>query len=487
MMGIRFVLKKPILLSVALMIILAILLPVGKVGAQTAQPEGQVYMVQPGDTLSGIAARFGVSVDDLIRANGITDPNKLAVGTRLIIPGPGTLSGEVVTVDVPYGATLRSFSRRYQLSETDLAHINRITSPAEIYVGSSLILPKAKADVPPGGRAAVTPGQSLFELAVINGSDPWTLASTNALSGTWDVLSGDVLQLPAGTGTSDGPGALPQIIKKVNITPQTGVQGKALVIHIATQGDIALRGNLIGYPLHFFPDPEGGYTALQGIYAKTDPGLYALTITGTLQGGNPFNFSQMVMVQSGNYMWEDVTGVPEATLDPAVTQPEDKQWYALAAPATPVKTWDGIFQNPVPLPHNDCFPFNPADPYHCWISLFGTRRSYNGGPRDFYHSGLDMYAGMGVEIHAAASGVVVFAGWLDVRGNATMIDHGWGVYSAYLHQSEFKVKVGDKVEAGQVIGLVGGTGRAGGPHLHFEILVGDLPVNPLDWLQQAYP
>ena len=86
-----------------------------------------------------------------------------------------------------------------------------------------------------------------------------------------------------------------------------------------------------------------------------------------------------------------------------------------------------------------------------------------------------------------APGVVVFAGWMDVRGNATMIDHGWGVYSAYLHQSEFKVKVGDKVETGQVIGLVGGTGRAGGPHLHFEILVGDVPVNPLDWLQQAYP
>jgi murein DD-endopeptidase MepM/ murein hydrolase activator NlpD len=76
---------------------------------------------------------------------------------------------------------------------------------------------------------------------------------------------------------------------------------------------------------------------------------------------------------------------------------------------------------------------------------------------------------------------------MDVRGNATMIDHGWGVYSAYLHQSELKVKVGDKVETGQVIGLVGGTGRAGGPHLHYEILVGGLPVDPLDWLQQTYP
>jgi murein DD-endopeptidase MepM/ murein hydrolase activator NlpD len=226
---------------------------------------------------------------------------------------------------------------------------------------------------------------------------------------------------------------------------------------------------------------------LQGIHAKTVPGFYPLTITGTLQGGVPFTFSQMVMVQAGGYLWEDVNGVPESTLDPVVTLPEEKQWYALASPVTSTRLWDGIFENPVPIPHNDCLPFDNVDPYRCWISLFGSRRSYNGGPREFYHSGLDMYAGLGVDIAATASGVVVFAGWMDVRGNATMIDHGWGVYSAYLHQSEIKVNVGDEVETGQLIGVVGGTGRAGGPHLHFEIIVGEVPVNPLDWLQQTYP
>ncbi len=486
-MGKRSALKKLILVSISLIIILAMLQPAGMAEAQDAQPEGQVYIVQPGDTLSGIAARFGVTMDDLIRANGITDPDHLEVGIRLIIPGPGTLTGEVVAIPVSYGTTLRSLSRRYRLSETDLARINRLASPAEIYVGSSLVLPKAHAEAPAGGRAVLAPGQSLFELAVIQGSDPWTLAATNALSGTWDVLPGDVLQLPAGTGTPGGPEALPQTIKGVEINPLPGVQGKAMAIHVAAESNLALSGDWIGNTLHFFPAQPGEYIALQGIYAKTVPGLYPLTITGTLQGGIPVNFSQMVMVQSGNYLWEDVTGVPEATLDPAVTRPEEEQWFALASPETPIKMWEGVFQTPVPLAHNDCFPFNPADPYHCWISLFGTRRSFNGGPRDFYHAGLDMYAGMGVEIHAAAAGVVVFSGFLDVRGNATMIDHGWGVYSAYLHQSEFKVKVGDTVNAGQVIGLVGGTGRVAGPHLHFEILVGDQPVNPLDWLQQAYP
>jgi murein DD-endopeptidase MepM/ murein hydrolase activator NlpD len=480
-------LKRSQSISLILLVILTMLLPVGTAGAQEAQPEGQIYIVQPGDTLSGIAAKFGVSIEDLIRVNQIANPDNLVVGTRLIIPGPGTISGEVVTVQVSYGMNLRSLSRWYHISEADLARINRLASPAELYVGKSLVLPTANSTASASGRAAAAPRQSLFELAVAHGTDPWNLVATNTLSGTWDMLPGDVLLLPAGSGTPDEPQALPQAIHQVEISSLPGVQGKALTIRVAAEGEVALNGSLTGYPLHFFPDQDGQYVAQQGIYAKQTPGLYPLTITGTLEGGILFNYSQLIMVQSGNYVWEDVTGVPESTLDPAVTRPEEEEWYALAAPATPVKMWDGKFGMPVPLAHNDCLPFNAADPYHCWISLFGSRRSYNGGPRDFYHAGLDMYAGMGTEIHAAAAGVVVFAGWLDVRGNATMIDHGWGVYTGYLHQSEFRVSVGDKVEAGQVIGLVGGTGRAGGPHLHFEVLVGDVPVNPIDWWPQSYP
>jgi LysM repeat protein len=415
-LAIRSVLKKPILVSISLFILLAMLLPVGQAGAQEDQPGEQIYIVQPGDTLSAIAARFGVTTEELIQANGITDPNNLAIGTRLVIPGPGTISGEVIAVEVSFGANLRSLSRRYGLAAAELAQINRITSPAEIYAGSTLVLPKAIADTPAGGRALLASGQSLFELAVINNSDPWTLAAANAFSGTWDVLPGDVLLLPADNGTSNGPGALPQVIQSVKFNDLPGIQGETLVIHVEAAGDLAISGDFIDQTLNFFPDQPGQYVALQGIYAKATPGLYPLTISGTLQGGIPFNFSQMVMVQSGNYLWEDVTGVPEATLDPVVTRPEEEQWYALASHATPVRMWEGMFEYPVPIPHNDCFPFEPNDPYRCWISLFGSRRSYNGGPRDYYHSGLDMYAGVGVEIKAPAPGVVVFAGWMDVRG-----------------------------------------------------------------------
>jgi murein DD-endopeptidase MepM/ murein hydrolase activator NlpD len=74
-----------------------------------------------------------------------------------------------------------------------------------------------------------------------------------------------------------------------------------------------------------------------------------------------------------------------------------------------------------------------------------------------------------------------------VRGQVVVIDHGWGVYTAYDHLSQILVQVGQAVQPGQVIGLGGATGRTTGPHLHWEVWVGGVQVNPVDWLRQAYP
>ncbi|MFN2120184.1 MAG: M23 family metallopeptidase, partial [Anaerolineales bacterium] len=78
-------------------------------------------------------------------------------------------------------------------------------------------------------------------------------------------------------------------------------------------------------------------------------------------------------------------------------------------------------------------------------------------------------------------------GPLNVRGNATFIDHGWGVYTGYFHQRAIHVSAGEHVEAGQLIGEIGDTGRVTGPHLHFDLWVGDVQVNPLEWLSRVYP
>jgi murein DD-endopeptidase MepM/ murein hydrolase activator NlpD len=126
-----------------------------------------------------------------------------------------------------------------------------------------------------------------------------------------------------------------------------------------------------------------------------------------------------------------------------------------------------------------------------FTSRYGTRRLYHGTGTDLtiqgFHTGLDFAGGEGLQIFAPAAGKVVFAAPLTVRGNAVIIDHGLGVYSGFWHQSELLVNVGDIVAQGQVIGLVGGTGRVTGAHLHWEVWVNGIQVNPLDWLNQVYP
>lgn len=98
------------------------------------------------------------------------------------------------------------------------------------------------------------------------------------------------------------------------------------------------------------------------------------------------------------------------------------------------------------------------------------------------HSGLDMAAPTGTPIRAALSGTVTKSCRTNSYGNYTVIDHGNGMTTAYAHQSERLVKVGDTVSVGQVIGLVGSTGNSTGPHLHLEVRVNGSLVNPRSYL-----
>jgi len=98
-----------------------------------------------------------------------------------------------------------------------------------------------------------------------------------------------------------------------------------------------------------------------------------------------------------------------------------------------------------------------------------------------HHMGYDLASIRNARINAANSGVVVFEGYLGVYGNATIIDHGFGIFTLYGHQREFLVKVGEKVKKGQYIGITDTTGLAGGDHLHFDVLVDGYYVNPIDW------
>jgi murein DD-endopeptidase MepM/ murein hydrolase activator NlpD len=97
------------------------------------------------------------------------------------------------------------------------------------------------------------------------------------------------------------------------------------------------------------------------------------------------------------------------------------------------------------------------------------------------HEGIDIAVGYGTPIHAAASGTVIFSGWMGGYGNFVIIDHGGGMATAYGHQSSIAVG-GGTVSQGQVIGYVGCTGHCFGPHLHFEVRINGSPVDPLGYL-----
>lgn len=141
------------------------------------------------------------------------------------------------------------------------------------------------------------------------------------------------------------------------------------------------------------------------------------------------------------------------------------------------KSLDKIIQPaPAPIPSETKVPSTGVV-----SSLFGMRKDPFTG-HDHFHSGVDIAAPVGTPVKAAAPGKVVFSGTAPGYGNLVEIDHGDGLVTRYGHNSENLVAVGDRIEAGQSIALVGSTGRATGAHVHFEVRRAGKPADPVGLL-----
>lgn len=114
-------------------------------------------------------------------------------------------------------------------------------------------------------------------------------------------------------------------------------------------------------------------------------------------------------------------------------------------------------------------------------SGYGYRRSPFGMRREF-HNGLDIAAASGTPVYVTADGEVTMASYNGSYGRMVEIDHGRGIRTSYSHLSKYVVQDGDRVYKGQLIAYVGSTGRSTGPHLHYEVLLNGVPVNPTNYL-----
>lgn len=456
-------------------IVIGLVLLAAVVEPAHAQAEGPVYIVQAGDTLSAIARTFGVSVEQLAAANSITDPSAIFPGQQLVIPGYPGVSGVLQTREVSYGENLHSAALRQGVRQATLARLNRVVNPDWLYIGQPLIVPEL-GDAPPAVPESVglraQGGRGMLETAARFGLNPWDLPANDQLGVRLWLVPSEHLYLPGGEAATS---ALPEGVTGVTLKAVPVRQGHTLEMQLDLSRTLWLEVRLGDRAMHPVSIGDGQLLALQGIHALTEPGLVDLEIRLSDVRGGPLldQFIQPIPVRSGGYGFE-MLQVPAETVDPAITGPEDSLIESVVNQVRSERLWEGAFQF-------------PTDYYEAFPSFFGTRRSYNGSEYSFYHTGLDLYGSTQTPVMAPAHGVVVYAGFLTVRGNVTYIDHGWGVFSGFLHQSQILVQPGEMVAPGQVIGYVGGTGRVTGPHLHWEVWVGGVPVDPLEWTSAVFP
>jgi murein DD-endopeptidase MepM/ murein hydrolase activator NlpD len=440
-----------------------------------APPIPRVHVVQDGENLTMIAANFGVTVEEILAVNNLANGDLLQVGQELIIPG-GTGEAIAAAYTIAPGDSLADVAAGFNTTLADVIATNRlIRLDPPLIVGQTVpVVSRTGSGAPrpvTGRPYLVEPGDTLLIVAARHGLTPEALAAANDLPATAYLFPGQRLRLPDETTVYRD---LPEGWLDIRFNPTSLAQGSAFSVYVDNLLPGTPAGRFGDQPLHFTPHGDG-YVALIGIDAFAEPGVYELELTGGDERGlwNPLLVRVPVAATAYDTQNVEVGETLDGLLDPAVRAAEDEFLKGVYAVFTETQHWNGVFQVPVTT---------------TIVSAgYGGRRSYNGGPIEIYHTGVDYAAATGDTVAAPAAGVVVFSDVLELRGGVIIIDHGLGVMTGYYHLSERLVEEGDAVTVGQPIGRVGSTGLSSGPHLHWDLRIMNVPVDATQWTVQTFP
>ncbi len=250
----------------------------------------------------------------------------------------------------------------------------------------------------------------------------------------------------------------------------SGKQGQILVVNVPTDGGVTgVEGTFLGRSISFFPDTQSEepnrFVGLLGIDLQDEPGIHELTVKVQAEEQRQ-TFMYHVQVLKEKFHVERLT-LPKNKVD--LDEKSLVRWKAeqaqvkeVLANDSPTKLWQGGFVEPVAGKRT---------------GIFGSVRVMNGQARN-PHNGEDIGAPFGTPVAATNDGVVRLTVDHFFSGKGVFLDHGLGFYSMYFHLSEVLVKDGDIVKAGEIVGKVGATGRATGPHLHWGVKLNGARVNP---------
>ena len=264
---------------------------------------------------------------------------------------------------------------------------------------------------------------------------------------------------------------------QIRTQPATLANGAPAVLYVAAPVKLqTLTGTWTGHKIFFtFDRGSRSWYALFGTSINCAPGNYPLVLEGRTDAGAAVTFQQDLAVVGQNYPLVELKvqhsfTAPNRRLLRRIKREEILK-HRVFQESSKARLWRGPFEPPVREPITEAF---------------GVRRIFNNELKT-EHLGLDYHAPRGTRVRAANSGRVILARPLFFEGNCVIVDHGQGLMTLYMHLSKFKVRKGQRVRRGQLLGLSGATGRATGPHLHLAVRWEGMYLDPARLLKLDLP